>query len=251
MLLLYQSIPSVYVFAAAPFTFHYASTLSEGAEYIAAFNQMTFTFHYASTLSRKPSSHSRPLYNDLHSTMLLLYRTAQGLLPASAARIYIPLCFYFIGSRSALPPGWSVNLHSTMLLLYPSSSSSLFQRFLIYIPLCFYFINNIYPFHSSLWKFTFHYASTLSLSPLSNGIGYPSFTFHYASTLSVPVKIVFKSSKKFTFHYASTLSCTFTSSPTSKSVFTFHYASTLSRRHDGGSWENRRFTFHYASTLSE
>ena len=150
MLLLYQSIPSVYVFAAAPFTFHYASTLSEGAEYIAAFNQMTFTFHYASTLSRKPSSHSRPLYNDLHSTMLLLYRTAQGLLPASAARIYIPLCFYFIGSRSALPPGWSVNLHSTMLLLYPSSSSSLFQRFLIYIPLCFYFINNIYPFHSSL-----------------------------------------------------------------------------------------------------
>ena len=112
----------MYVFAAAPFTFHYASTLSEGAEYIAAFNQMTFTFHYASTLSRKPSSHSRPLYNDLHSTMLLLYRTAQGLLPASAARIYIPLCFYFIGSRSALPPGWSVNLHSTMLLLYPVHS---------------------------------------------------------------------------------------------------------------------------------
>ena len=76
---------------------------------------------------------------NLHSTMLLLYRVKKCYYLYTSA-IYIPLCFYFIGSA----PGY----HDACLL--------------IYIPLCFYFIlvdATIEYIHSI---FTFHYASTLS-----------------------------------------------------------------------------------------
>ena len=60
----------------------------------------TFTFHYASTLSR--------LGDRLRN---------------SVCAIYIPLCFYFIGSMLKLQRSSMLNLHSTMLLLYLGSKS--------------------------------------------------------------------------------------------------------------------------------
>ena len=98
---------------------------------------------------------------NLHSTMLLLYLTEFIMLvgiPASftfhyastlsimvlifmaASLIYIPLCFYFI------------------LRLPSNTRGSVF----IYIPLCFYFISNTNMGMMQGFKFTFHYASTLS-----------------------------------------------------------------------------------------
>ena len=79
-----------------------------------------FTFHYASTLSK--TNHPDALHlTDLHSTMLLLYPAPRAG-KASARPIYIPLCFYFIRSKTAVGKSYSVNLHSTMLLLYRYST---------------------------------------------------------------------------------------------------------------------------------
>ena len=55
----------------AAFTFHYASTLSQGLMRIRR-NLSSFTFHYASTLSKKVILVDL-LFTYLHSTMLLLY----------------------------------------------------------------------------------------------------------------------------------------------------------------------------------
>ena len=78
--------------------------------------QAPFTFHYASTLSkiRNDAGLSKAY---LHSTMLLLYLLCQS---ARACRlmIYIPLCFYFINNLPAGTVPSQPDLHSTMLLLY-------------------------------------------------------------------------------------------------------------------------------------
>ena len=55
-------------------------------------------------------------------------------------RIYIPLCFYFIGGN------WNLDR----------------SEYSIYIPLCFYFIKNYGLWNAGYYEFTFHYASTLS-----------------------------------------------------------------------------------------
>ena len=119
------------------------------------------------------------------------------------------------------------NLHSTMLLLY----------------------RKIVPDTVFIIPFTFHYASTLSLTLLCVSlcivIYIPlcfyfigargawmrtliTFTFHYASTLSIESYWSLIILNEFTFHYASTLSKTFSSQKISNLIFTFHYASTLS-----------------------
>ena len=99
----------------------------------------------------------------LHSTMLLLYRMI-GAPSARAFPIYIPLCFYFIGSNLLSLRCNIADLHSTMLLLYPASNSGherdyehLHSTMLLLYP---------YPAPSASWSspFTFHYASTLSVS---------------------------------------------------------------------------------------
>ena len=99
-----------------------------------------------------------------------------------------------------------IYLHSTMLLLYQVIHTFHNKHnILIYIPLCFYFIFNALVNGASGLVFTFHYASTLSLTifrhreqtlhlhstmlllyqrrTVSDHI-WPLFTFHYASTLS-------------------------------------------------------------------
>ena len=55
------------------------------------------------------------------------------------------------------------HLHSTMLLLYLGTGGDLMTLRQIYIPLCFYFIKERKRQEDHLIKFTFHYASTLSL----------------------------------------------------------------------------------------
>ena len=55
-----------------------------------------FTFHYASTLSRMEEVIQAITFN-LHSTMLLLYRSLQESVLNNIC-IYIPLCFYFIST---------------------------------------------------------------------------------------------------------------------------------------------------------
>ena len=57
------------------FTFHYASTLSFPV-YEQNRQHTVFTFHYASTLSN-PGSYQGQVNPNLHSTMLLLYRSAR------------------------------------------------------------------------------------------------------------------------------------------------------------------------------
>ena len=163
------------------------------------------------------------------------------------------------------------NLHSTMLLLY------LWK----YRP------------HPGADKFTFHYASTLSMLSVASWAAFFKFTFHYASTLSDVSGWIICRSLSFTFHYASTLS----KSPVNTGqwtthlhstmlllyllkviplrlplthlhstmlllypgdclsvigvkLFTFHYASTLSWWSSPDPHHTRSFTFHYASTLS-
>ena len=99
---------------------------------------------------------------DLHSTMLLLYRIKRANKRSKSA-IYIPLCFYFIRDQSFRGTQHLLHLHSTMLLLY----------------LTFNFVDRLHPF-----AFTFHYASTLSWVVSGASPDPLWFTFHYASTLS-------------------------------------------------------------------
>ena len=98
-----------------------------------------FTFHYASTLSNGLLSRSHSLHH-LHSIMLLLYlRSCSGHL--FIRWIYIPLCFYFIpeGQQDILDkPLFTFHYASTLSRAvrdHPHNST-------IYIPLCFYFIGD-------------------------------------------------------------------------------------------------------------
>ena len=79
--------------------------------------------------------------HNLHSTMLLLYRTELQAVVLTMCLIYIPLCFYFIDNRIAVNFAKYIDLHSTMLLLYHGIAG----------------VMNL-----AAASFTFHYASTLS-----------------------------------------------------------------------------------------
>ena len=99
--------------------------------------------------------------------------------------IYIPLCFYFIELHLSI-------LQATMFLIYIPlcfyfigvSGRDLRSDCHIYIPLCFYFIRSENDKPVFRRKFTFHYASTLSITHLFLPLTILLFTFHYASTLS-------------------------------------------------------------------
>ena len=93
-----------------------------------------------------------------------------------------------------------------MLLLYPAADGPISASFCIYIPLCFYFIVIASCVSLSRFSFTFHYASTLSISRYFFWMLTISFTFHYASTLSNRTLCTVYCYTLFTFHYASTLS---------------------------------------------
>ena len=171
----------------------------------------------------------RSIHNHLHlhSTMLLLYRFP---LPVPIFRVHhlhstMLLLYHVLGQRRT---DVRQNLHSTMLLLYPITYNLFAIWRYIYIPLCFYFISRAHHPPWALCRFTFHYASTLSIPLSTYSRRWSAFTFHYASTLSVGQGLDLCRDTIFTFHYASTLSW----SPSLVSVetvkFTFHYASTLS-----------------------
>ena len=143
--------------------------------------------------------------------------------------IYIPLCFYFISDHQAGTE----------------------NRVGIYIPLCFYFIPEQLPDAKQPTEFTFHYASTLSLSSASSPFPYPDL--HSTMLLLYPISeageilLLECIYIPLCFYFILQRSC----QQCRGLPFTFHYASTLS------SLEKRlmklyiAFTFHYASTLSE
>ena len=172
-------------------------------------SHLQFTFHYASTLSEDFTAIA--VYSsNLHSTMLLLYRFQPGervLLHAPftfhyastlsyrkvrttiGLYIYIPLCFYFIDHNGNTEVR-VFNLHSTMLLLYLSGVRSFSRSALIYIPLCFYFIDGVVRQISSMYRFTFHYASTLSV---------PYDNLEYDIYIYIPLCFYFISCEFFDF----------------------------------------------------
>ena len=124
---------------------------------------------------------------DLHSTMLLLYPDPAARVP-TAVFIYIPLCFYFIktgrcrtGKRIFIYiplcfyfiiQGNVVhvcenNLHSTMLLLYPLlPKAPLFPDLYLHSTMLLLYRTEACAALNELTLFTFHYASTLSVSLL-------------------------------------------------------------------------------------
>ncbi len=142
----------------------------------------TFTFHYASTLSNPADRLQLQVYSDLHSTMLLLYRSIVS--PSySSSIIYIPLCFYFI-----LVPDYFVEVD-----------------FFIYIPLCFYFISLARAFVMSIMfiyiPLCFYF---IAFSPITTWFHekiYIPLCFYFIGTGNTEVHHFIK----FTFHYASTL----------------------------------------------
>ena len=158
MLLLYP-LQNIFKTGYYEFTFHYASTLSccrrrksESGYHLHSImlllylrfatscsSDALFTFHYASTLSRPYILLLRYIFY-LHSIMLLLYRRSN-------------IWYMFI----------RIDLHSIMLLLYPLLVRRFHTEDYIYIPLCFYFIGRWFTDMQTAIKFTFHYASTLSV----------------------------------------------------------------------------------------
>ena len=184
---------------------------------------------------------------NLHSTMLLLYLGKIRYLGKHAAftfhyastlsskcrdyqyirPIYIPLCFYFIRRQLKI----------------------LYQEHMIYIPLCFYFIDFARYFAKLIGKFTFHYASTLSLIrqqyPIFCSLIYIPLCFYF-------IPIVYKARQpciQFTFHYASTLSRE-TVICGSSNVYLHSTMLLLYPSASPPDCPAREFTFHYASTLS-
>ena len=115
--------------------------------------------------------------------MLLLYQP-EDKKPLTEERIYIPLCFYFIGksgrndaeSKTIYIPlcfYFIINVSVSEIDEYfiyiplcfyfiPPSDHIDFDVFQIYIPLCFYFICDFFSDPGRFIRFTFHYASTLS-----------------------------------------------------------------------------------------
>ena len=98
----------------------------------------SFTFHYASTLS-KTSIQLCLCPDNLHSTMLLLYHTI-GWAVQGVYTIYIPLCFYFIGSYDIYNVPTDRIYIPLCFYFIPFRFLHVEVIFVIYIPLCFYFI---------------------------------------------------------------------------------------------------------------
>ena len=144
----------------------------------------------------------------------------------------------------------TLHLHSTMLLLYPWGDRVVFFELRIYIPLCFYFINLGRDYINVVNKFTFHYASTLSLPYAflilkhrnlhstmlllyridSHRLGDQFRNLHSTMLLLYRHHLIYTVIiHSFTFHYASTLSGDDIMAKAKYTRFTFHYASTLSK----------------------
>ena len=185
------------------FTFHYASTISScpfcwTAPICALHSTMLLLYHVSSS----PRNH---LELTLHSTMLLLYHFPEGFCLLYISPLHSTMLLLYLFS-TVLLYNLVISLHSTMLLLYLTSSLKESSPFRLYIPLCFYYIEEFcilrgvksflyipLCFYYILYNgrvlrspviFTFHYASTISVSSICPGIWFSSFTFHYASTIS-------------------------------------------------------------------
>ena len=179
--------------------------LYRGRRFTRRCRKLEFTFHYASTLSTLRQLEAIASAH-LHSTMLLLYLNLH-----------------------LLTPSISTYLHSTMLLLYRLPTAADRWRRPIYIPLCFYFIDLINGGINGTIKFTFHYASTLSLQVLRA----ESLLRYLHSTMLLLYLIFLFKTGHIKFIYIPLCfyfipehdACYFFSD-----LFTFHYASTLSRR---------------------
>ena len=93
MLLLYQGLSDRNAHGKAGFTFHYASTLSDNSLRWQDLRSIyiPLCFYFINCYFIK----FHVIYNNLHSTMLLLYRFF-NLIFRRSLFIYIPLCFYFI-----------------------------------------------------------------------------------------------------------------------------------------------------------
>ena len=145
--------------------------------------ELLFTFHYASTLSL---------------TDCLRWRIRES--------IYIPLCFYFIEKIWDMSTLNADYLHSTMLLLYRSAVHPGQHSIPIYIPLCFYFIKYAFWDNAETVLFTFHYASTLSISSILTDSDFLNLHSTMLLLYLEALKGNPPKANKFTFHYASTLS---------------------------------------------
>ena len=186
--------------------------------------------------------------------------------------IYIPLCFYFIDTKSYFGNMIVLHLHSTMLLLYLRSGCDGMAKIRIYIPLCFYFIRPqvlqvpspqviyiplcfyfikvvrpIQPVDNVIYiPLCFYFIEDVT----SNAFTYVIFTFHYASTLSeYPIQRLFPGMWIYIplcFYFI----WVYEPAPQKDDEFTFHYASTLSSSPPPPLSGTSAFTFHYASTLS-
>mgnify|MGYP001777477689 CR=1 FL=1 len=120
-----------------------------------------FTFHYASTLSCLTAGLTTML-RYLHSTMLLLYPAIRPNVEGGLSPIYIPLCFYFI-LLTKLCFSYIFFIYIPLCFYFIGKPRERGLRILpIYIPLCFYFIAYRSKEVVEMYKFTFHYASTLS-----------------------------------------------------------------------------------------
>ena len=154
----------------------------------------------------------------LHSTMLLLYQTAE---------LYLDLA--------------SLNLHSTMLLLYPTPPELIGLKYALFT---FHYASTLSSTESGYCErnclFTFHYASTLS--SWNRSIACPITHLHSTmlllylsidlqtaldkdnlhSTMLLLYRIGWNgrfASTAFTFHYASTLSCTLMQKETWRQIY--------------------------------
>ena len=142
----------------------------------------------------------------LHSIMLLLYRILWKETYLNIC-IYIPLCFYFIRSRTCMICCARINLHSIMLLLYPGEAmksvveeSNLHSIMLL-----------LYPEPGATRKITvtistFHYASTLSQIPPGSPPCRPEIYIPLCFYFILFRCCAGRSDHPSTFHYASTLS---------------------------------------------
>ena len=200
MLLLYLTHPAGLFLPVIPFTFHYASTLSDCARHCVMefFIYIPLCFYFILKIIVKSARLSR----NLHSTMLLLYpspphwgagtprkftfhyastlsicRTLRSLL---AFIIYIPLCFYFIRPTAGHGNGKEAHLHSTMLLLYRLKEQG-----------C----------NGPVTEFTFHYASTLS----TDGLIKAGSQIHLHSTMLLLYRASLRDQEFQHFHLHSTM----------------------------------------------
>ena len=100
--------------------------------------------------------------------------------------IYIPLCFYlyfFCRNRTYL---YCIYI-PLCFYLYHTLIAAAYSCQKIYIPLCFYLYFHCSTVSTSAEGFTFHYASTYTVSVENKMLPSSTFTFHYASTYTLSV----------------------------------------------------------------